>query len=212
MTDDNHSALLRLYEEISVCPDCELSATRTHAVPGEGRPDAEIVFVGEAPGYYEDQQARPFVGPAGQFLDQLLASIGMKREDVYICNVIKCRPPNNRDPLPKEIQACHKWLNRQLELIRPRLVVTLGRYSLTKYFPTEPISRIHGQERRVGDVVVVPMYHPAAALHQASLRRTIETDFKKLPAILERARQSSEPARQAGGQPPVPEPEQMRLF
>jgi DNA polymerase len=213
MTQDDHAALrqaqdgalLRLYEEISVCPDCELSVTRTHAVPGEGRPDAEIVFVGEAPGYYEDQQARPFVGPAGQFLDQLLASIGMRREDVYIGNVIKCRPPNNRDPLPKEIQACHKWLERQIELIKPKLVVTLGRYSLAKHFPGEPISRIHGQERRVGDVVVVPMYHPAAALHQASLRRTIETDFKKLPAILERARQAS-------AQPREPEPEQMRLF
>jgi uracil-DNA glycosylase len=212
MTDNNHSALLRLYEQISVCPDCELSATRTHAVPGEGRPDAEIVFIGEAPGYYEDQQARPFVGPAGQFLEQLLASIGMKREDVYICNVIKCRPPNNRDPLPKEIQACHKWLEQQLELIKPKVVATLGRYSLAMYFPNEPISRIHGQERRVGDVVVVPMYHPAAALHQASLRRTIETDFKKLPAILERARQSSLSGSQESAQPAVPEPEQMRLF
>jgi uracil-DNA glycosylase family 4 len=207
MTQDNHAALLQLYKEISVCPDCELSTTRTHAVPGEGRPDAEIVFIGEAPGYYEDQQARPFVGPAGQFLDQLLASIGMKRQDVYICNVIKCRPPSNRDPLPKEIQACHKWLERQLELIGPKVVATLGRYSLAKYFPSEPISRIHGQERRVGDVLVVPMYHPAAALHQGSLRRTIETDFKKLPAILERARQAHEPE-----QPKEPEPEQMRLF
>jgi uracil-DNA glycosylase family 4 len=207
MTQDNHAALLQLYKEISVCPDCELSATRTHAVPGEGRPDAEIVFIGEAPGYYEDQQARPFVGPAGQFLDQLLASIGMKRQDVYICNVIKCRPPSNRDPLPKEIQACHKWLERQLEFIGPKVVATLGRYSLAKYFPSEPISRIHGQERRVGDVVVVPMYHPAAALHQGSLRHIIETDFKKLPAILERARQAHEPER-----PKEPEPEQMRLF
>jgi uracil-DNA glycosylase family 4 len=207
MTNDNHAALLELYKEISVCPDCELSTTRTHAVPGEGRPDAEIVFIGEAPGYYEDQQARPFVGPAGQFLDQLLASIGMKRQDVYICNVIKCRPPSNRDPLPKEIQACHKWLERQLELIGPKVIATLGRYSLAKYFPSEPISRIHGQERRVGDVVVVPMYHPAAALHQGSLRRIIEIDFKKLPAILERAGQAHEPER-----PKEPEPEQMRLF
>ncbi len=205
MTQDNHSALLQLYEEIRVCPDCELAATRTHAVPGEGRSDAEIVFIGEGPGYYEDQKARPFVGPAGQFLDQLLSSIGMKREDVYIGNVIKCRPPNNRDPLPKEIEACRKWLDRQLELIAPKLVVTLGRYSLARYFPGEPISRIHGQERRVGDIVVVPMYHPAAALHQGNLRRTIEADFRKLPAILEQARQAS-------AQPREPEPEQMRLF
>jgi len=214
MTQDNHADLLQLYKEISVCPDCELSTTRTHAVPGEGRPDAEIVFIGEAPGYYEDQQARPFVGPAGQFLDQLLASIGLKRQDVYICNIIKCRPPNNRDPLPGEIQACHKWLERQLELIRPKLVVTLGRYSLAKYFPSEPISRLHGQERRVGDLVVVPMYHPAAALHQGSLRHIIETDFKKLPAILEKARQAGLSGSRAGEseRPAEPEPEQMRLF
>lgn len=205
MTQDNHSALLQLYEEIGVCPDCELSSTRTHAVPGEGRPDAEIVFIGEAPGYYEDQQARPFVGPAGKFLDELLASIGMKREDVYICNVIKCRPPNNRDPLPKEIEACHKWLERQLEFIKPKLVATLGRYSLARYFPGEAISRIHGQERSAGDRIVVPMYHPAAALHQGSLRRTIQIDFEKLPGILEKARQASD-------QPREPEPEQMRLF
>jgi uracil-DNA glycosylase family 4 len=205
MTEEAASALRELYEQVAVCPDCELSRNRTHAVPGEGPPDAEIVFIGEAPGYYEDQQARPFVGPAGQFLDQLLASIDLRREDVYICNVIKCRPPQNRDPLPGEIQACHKWLERQLEIIRPRLIATLGRYSLAKYFPGQPISRIHGQERRVGDLLVVPMYHPAAALHQASLRRTIEEDFKKLPAILEKARKETL-------QPAAAEPQQMRLL
>jgi uracil-DNA glycosylase family 4 len=205
MTEDAASALEELYQEIAVCPDCELSKNRTHAVPGEGRADAEIVFIGEAPGYYEDQQARPFVGPAGQFLDQLLASIGMRREDVYICNVIKCRPPQNRDPLPGEIQACHKWLERQLEIIKPPLIATLGRYSLANYFPGQSISRIHGQERRVGDLFVVPMYHPAAALHQASLRRVIEEDFKKLPAILEKARRETL-------EPVAPEPQQMRLL
>jgi uracil-DNA glycosylase family 4 len=205
VTEDAASALKELYQEVAVCPDCELSKNRTHAVPGEGRADAEIVFIGEAPGYYEDQQARPFVGPAGQFLDQLLASIGMRREDVYICNVIKCRPPQNRDPLPGEIQACHKWLERQLEIIKPPVIATLGRYSLAKYFPGQSISRIHGQERRVGDVFVVPMYHPAAALHQASLRRVIEEDFKKLPAILEKARRETL-------EPVAPEPQQMRLL
>lgn len=199
------AALARLSEEIARCPDCELSRTRTHAVPGEGRPDADIVFIGEGPGYYEDQQARPFVGPAGQFLEQLLASIGLRREDVYIGNVIKCRPPENRDPLPQEINACRKWLDRQLEIIGPRVVATLGRYSMNRYFPGQSISRIHGQPRRVGDMVVVPMYHPAAALHQGSLRRTIEEDFKKLPAILEQARKEEVEAE-------APEPQQMRLL
>ena len=204
---DQHQfmALEALNEQIRACPDCDLSRTRTHAVPGEGRPDAEIVFIGEAPGYYEDQQARPFVGPAGQFLDQLLASIGMGREDVYICNVIKCRPPDNRDPLPGEIKACHKWLHQQLEVISPKVVVTLGRYSLAKYFPGDSISKVHGKERRVGNVVVVPMYHPAAALHQGALRRVIEADFQKLPVILEKARRESERAA-------VPAAEQGRLF
>lgn len=199
------AALAELNEEIARCPDCELSRTRTHAVPGEGRPDADIVFIGEGPGYYEDQQARPFVGPAGQFLEQLLASIGLRREDVYIGNVIKCRPPENRDPLPQEINACRKWLDRQIEIISPRMVATLGRYSMNRYFPGQSISRIHGQSRRLGDVVVVPMYHPAAALHQGSLRRTIEEDFKKLPAILEQARKEEVEAA-------APEPQQMRLL
>ena len=205
MTEEAASALSELYQQVAVCPDCALSGNRTHAVPGEGPPDAEIVFIGEAPGYYEDQQARPFVGPAGQFLEQLLASISLRREDVYICNVIKCRPPQNRDPLPDEIQACHKWLERQLEIIKPKVIATLGRYSLAKYFPGQSISRIHGQERQVGATFVVPMYHPAAALHQASLRRIIEEDFKKLPAILEKARRETL-------QPVAAEPEQMRLL
>jgi DNA polymerase len=205
MSDEQRIGLEELNAQIAVCPDCELSTTRTHAVPGEGRPDADLVLVGEAPGYYEDQQARPFVGPAGHFLDQLLASIGLRREDVYICNVIKCRPPQNRDPLPGEINACHKWLQRQLEIISPKVVATLGRYSLAKYFPGESIGKVHGKERRVGDVMVVPMYHPAAALHQAALRRVIEEDFKKLPAILEKAKREMEQAA-------VPVVQQGRLF
>jgi uracil-DNA glycosylase family 4 len=205
MTEDAASALKELYQQVAVCPDCALSKNRIHAVPGEGPADAEIVFIGEAPGYYEDQQARPFVGPAGHFLEQLLASIGLRRQDVYICNVIKCRPPENRDPLPQEISACRKWLDRQLEVIQPRLVVTLGRYSMNRYFPGQSIGRVRGQPRRVGDVVVVPFYHPAAALHQGSLRRTIEEDFKKLPSILKQALQE-EPKEAA------PEPEQMRLL
>jgi len=178
------SALAGLYQEIIACRDCELAQHRTRVVPGEGAEDADVVFIGEAPGWHEDQQGRPFVGPAGQFLDQLLASIGLSREEVYIANVIKCRPPQNRDPLPAEIQSCRKWLDRQIEIIQPQMIVTLGRYSLAQYFPNQSIGKIHGKPRRSGDVIYYPMYHPAAALHQGSLRKTIETDMLKIPQIL----------------------------
>ena len=178
------SALAELYDEIVACRDCELAKYRTKVVPGEGAEDADLLFIGEAPGWHEDQQGRPFVGPAGQFLDQLLASIGLRRAEVYIANVIKCRPPQNRDPLPVEIQTCRKWLDRQIEIIQPRMIVTLGRYSLARYFPNESIGKIHGRPRKLEGVIYYPMYHPAAALHQGSLRRTIETDMLKIPQIL----------------------------
>jgi len=178
------SALAQLCEEIVACRDCELANYRTKAVPGEGAEDADLLFIGEAPGWHEDQQGRPFIGPAGQFLDQLLASIGLRREEVYIANVIKCRPPQNRDPLPAEIQSCSKWLDRQIEIIQPQMIVTLGRYSLARYFPNQSISKIHGKPRKSGGVIYYPMYHPAAALHQGSLRRTIEADMLKIPQIL----------------------------
>jgi uracil-DNA glycosylase family 4 len=197
-------ALTELCEKIAVCPDCDLCRTRTRAVPGEGPENSEILFVGEAPGFYEDQQGRPFVGPAGRFLEELLASIGLRRDQVYIGNVIKCRPPENRDPLPKEIDACRKWLQRQIEIIQPKVIVTLGRYSLAWFFPGEAIGRVHGQVRYRDGLCFLPMYHPAAALHAASMRHTIEEDFRKLPAILEEARK--------GPKEMAPEPEQMRLF
>lgn len=178
------SALVQLCEEIVACRDCELAKYRTKVVPGEGTEDADLLFIGEAPGWHEDQQGRPFVGPAGQFLDQLLASIGLRREEVYIANVIKCRPPQNRDPLPAEIQSCRKWLDRQIEIIQPQMIITLGRYSLARYFPNESIGKIHGKPRKLEGVIYYPMYHPAAALHQGSLRRTIETDMLRIPQIL----------------------------
>jgi len=180
------SALARLCQEIIACRDCELAEYRTKVVPGEGAEDADLLLIGEAPGWHEDQQGRPFVGPAGQFLDQLLASIGLHREEVYIANVIKCRPPQNRDPLPAEMQSCRKWLDRQIEIIQPQVIVTLGRYSLARYFPNQSIGKIHGKPRKLGDVIYYPMYHPAAALHQGSLRKTIETDMLKIPQILAR--------------------------
>ena len=179
------SALAELYREIAACRDCaELARARNKVVPGEGPENAQIVFIGEAPGFHEDQQGLPFVGQAGQFLEQLLNSIGMKRSDVYICNVIKCRPPENRDPLPTEIKNCQKWLDRQLELLSPKVIVTLGRYSLAKFFPGETISKIHGKARKQGNVIYFAMYHPAAALHQQSLRQTIEEDMRKIPPLL----------------------------
>jgi len=163
------------------------------------------VFIGEAPGFHEDQQGRPFVGQAGQFLEQLLSSIGLKRSNVYICNVIKCRPPNNRDPLPLEIKNCQKWLDQQLELLAPKLVVTLGRYSLARYFPGEPISKIHGKARKQNGIIYFAMYHPAAALHQQSLRQTIEADMLKIPALLTQAEPIEEIKKED-------KPEQLSMF
>jgi len=179
------SALADLYNTISACQACdELSRARTRTVPGAGAENAQIVFIGEAPGFHEDQQGLPFVGQAGQFLDHLLSTIGLSRSDVYICNVIKCRPPGNRDPLPTEIQNCQQWLDRQLDLILPKMIVTLGRYSLAKFFPGESISKIHGKARKIDNRIYYPMYHPAAALHQQTLRQTIEADMLKIPSIL----------------------------
>jgi DNA polymerase len=163
------------------------------------------MFIGEAPGFHEDQQGRPFVGQAGKFLDELLDSISLKREDVFIANVIKCRPPGNRDPLPEEVEACKSFLDRQIELIQPKLIVTLGRFSMARAFPKARISRIHGQPRKIGGVVYYPMYHPAAALHQPSLRRTVEEDMRRIPELIEQA------AHMAESVPPA-EAQQLSLF
>lgn len=178
------SALTELYEQIKVCQKCEISKARTHAVPGEGLENAEIMFIGEAPGWNEDQQGRPFVGQAGQFLDRLLASINLDRKKAYIANVIKCRPPDNRDPLPTEIQNCAPWLEKQIELIKPKMIVTLGRYSMARYFPGKSISKIHGTAIKRDGVIYFAMYHPAAALHQGNLRQSIEADMLKIPKVL----------------------------
>lgn len=178
------SALTELYEEIANCERCILSQARTNAVPGEGPEDAEIVFIGEGPGFHEDQQGRPFVGQAGRLLEELLEGIGLSREDVYICNVIKCRAPRNRDPQPEEIEACKPYLDRQIELIGPRMIVTLGRFSMERYFPGAKISHIHGQPRKMGGIIYYPMYHPAAALHQRKWLQVIEEDMAKIPQVL----------------------------
>ena len=197
------SALSELYHEIALCQRCEIAKYRTKVVPGEGAEDADILFIGEAPGWHEDQQGRPFVGPAGLYLDELLASIGLKREQVYIANVIKCRPQGNRDPLPTEILNCRKWLERQIELIRPKMIVTLGRYSMAMFFPGKSISKIHGTAQKRDNVIYYAMYHPAAALHQQSLRRAIEEDMLKIPSLLAQAETVTEVK---------PQPQQLNMF
>ena len=175
-----------LSDEVRSCTRCPLAETRTRAVPGEGPIDAEIMLIGEGPGFHEDRQGRPFVGPSGQFLQELLASIGLQRSQVYITNVVKCRPPNNRDPQPNEIEACMPYyLDRQIDLIDPKVIVTLGRFSMSKFFPGKSITRIHGQPKREGNRIIFPMFHPAAALHQPHYREMIEQDILKVPALLE---------------------------
>jgi len=197
-------SLEAIREQVRTCTDCPLSQTRTQAVPGEGPPNADVVLIGEGPGHHEDQQGTPFVGPAGKFLDNLLASAGFRRGDVFITNMVKCRPPGNRDPLPNETDACSKYLDRQLELIKPKLVVTLGRFSLKKFFPNETISRARGKPRRQEEFTVLPMFHPAAALHRNQFREIVEEDFRAMPEILKETISRIEPS--------SPPPEQLSML
>lgn len=194
-------------QEVRACTRCKLHLSRKNAVPGEGPAEAEVLFIGEGPGFHENEQGRPFVGAAGKFLEELLATVGLRREQVFICNVVKCRPPGNRDPLPEEIEACAAYLDRQLQAVNPKLIVTLGRFSMARYFPGAKISEVHGKPRRVEGRLVVPMYHPAAALHQPSLRRIVEQDFAAIPAHLEQASR-----RTPVEDKPDEAPEQLSLF
>lgn len=197
--------------QVSACTLCALHHGRTHAVPGEGPVDAKIMLIGEGPGYHEDRQGRPFVGPSGQFLDELLAMAGLRRSDVFIGNVVKCRPPQNRDPQADEIATCtSNYLFRQIEAIDPRVIVTLGRHSMNLFVPGAKISRIHGQPRQIDDRLLVPMLHPAAALHQPQNRPLIEADFRRLPEILAAAEQMA--AQSHDDNPPEPPLEQQRMF
>lgn len=170
---------------------CRLKATATQAVFGDGNPSSLIVFIGEAPGKNEDEEGRPFVGSAGKFLNEMLSGIGMKREDIYITNIVKYRPPNNRDPLPEEKEDCNLWLINELKIISPKLIVFLGRHSMTRFFPTLKISEIHGKlliknTPELGKQAFMPLYHPAAALYNGSMRETLIKDFKKIPKALEK--------------------------
>jgi uracil-DNA glycosylase family 4 len=197
------SALSELSKEIAVCRCCDLYKNATHAVPGEGPEDADIMFIGEAPGVNEDQQGRPFVGASGKFLDQLFASIGLSREQVFIANVVKHRPPENREPLPSEIAACKCWLDHQIKIIKPRMIVTLGRHSMARFFPNKTISKIHGTAEERDGVIYFAMYHPAAALHQGNLRGEIEKDMLKIPGLLDEMQEKSQAAEK---------PQQMSMF
>jgi len=196
--------LAEIASQVSVCTRCVLHKSRNKAVPGEGPADAEIMLIGEGPGFNENEQGRPFVGAAGKFLEELLAQAGMKRADVWITNVVKCRPPGNRDPMQDELDACDIYLQRQIKTIDPKIIITLGRFSMGKFMTGAKITQVHGQMRKIGDRFVIPMFHPAAALHQAALKPSILADFGKLPGLLEVARK--ELVKQAPGKISDPEP------
>ena len=179
------SELSEVAERIRVCTLCDLCQGRTHAVPGEGPEDAQIMLIGEGPGAQEDLQGRPFVGASGQFMAETLAQAGIRRQDVFITNVVKCRPPGNRDPLPEEMDTCTQvYLDLQIALIQPKMIVTLGRFSMGHFFPHASISRIHGQPQRVGEVIVYPMLHPAAALRRPEWKTAFIADAQRIPELL----------------------------
>ncbi len=196
--------LEQIAAEINRCQKCPLAKMATQAVPGAGNPKAKIVFIGEAPGYWEDQKGIPFVGAAGHLLDKLLASINLRREEIFITNILKHRPPNNRDPLPAEIKTCSPFLRRQLLVIQPEVIVTLGRFAMNFFLPHAYISRVHGEAKPVRweglDLLLVPMYHPAAALRNGQVMQQLQDDFQKLAAILHQEEK------------PAPPPEQTSLF
>ena len=213
--------LTEISDQVSVCENCKLHFSRKHSVPGEGPANAEILFIGEGPGFHENEQGRPFVGQAGKLLDELLAAAGYDRATVFITNVVKCRPPENRDPELDELSACGVYLDRQIETINPHVIVTLGRISMAKYLPDARISAVHGHPFNVGDLLIVPMYHPAAALHQPSLKSTLLADFASLPDVIEEAKiQASKTSPntltenpvQVENEPKDPPAEQLSLF
>ncbi|HNT54430.1 MAG TPA: uracil-DNA glycosylase [Anaerolineaceae bacterium] len=211
--------LQEVARQVAVCEQCALHFSRKRSVPGEGPHNAEVFLIGEGPGFYENEQGRPFVGQAGKFLDDLLHSAGLKRPEVFVTNVVKCRPPGNRDPQAEELIACNSYLERQIDAVQPRLIVTLGRFSMAKFFQNAKISEIHGQAVWVRGRLIVPMYHPAAALHQASLKPQLEQDFFRLPEFVDLARSSPhqpESTASAGLDPERPtledKPTQLSLF
>ena len=208
---NSEEIMQQVANETRVCTKCELHHSRKNAVPGEGPSNAEILFIGEGPGFHENEQGRPFVGAAGKFLEELLASIGMSREQVFITNVVKCRPPGNRDPKPEEVSTCtSNYLERQILAINPKVIVTLGRFSMGYFLPNAKISDVHGQARQVRGRLIVPMYHPAAALHQRSLKPTVERDFATLPELIAQAAEAPEYVEPQNGE--NENPKQLSMF
>lgn len=202
--------LQQVADEVVVCTKCPLHHSRKNAVPGAGPAGADIMLIGEGPGFHENEQGLPFVGAAGRFLDELLNGIGLKREEVFITNVVKCRPPANRDPEAEELQACDPYLERQIKAINPKVIVTLGRFSMAKFLSNAKISQVHGQPRLINGRLVVPMFHPAAALHQGSLRPVIQADFAKLPELIKKSQQADQV--QAKEEDDKQDPQQLSLF
>ncbi len=217
MTQDRAAALAAIAEQVRTCRLCRLYERATRPVPGAGSPEAEIMFIGEGPGYHEDQQGLPFVGRSGDYLNYLLKLIGLTRDAVFIANVVKHRPPENRDPLPDEIVACKPYLDQQIAVIDPLVIVTLGRFSMARYFPEGKISQIHGRPRYDDSRAYYPLFHPAAALRAPELRRDMEADIRRLPEVLAevKARRASSqaPARaDTPDEPPPGPPKQLSLF
>lgn len=188
MNSDKSLKLENVARQVKICQKCPLYKNTNKSVPGEGNPDSQIMFIGEGPGYHEDQQGRPFVGRAGKLLEELLQLIKLERKDVWIGNVVKHRPPENRDPQPEEIEACQPFLDEQIKIIDPKIIVTLGRFSMAKFFPEEKISRIHGQARFVDFAgkryIIIPMYHPAAALRNGDVMRELKANFLNIVRFL----------------------------
>ncbi|MCC6146719.1 MAG: uracil-DNA glycosylase [Anaerolineaceae bacterium] len=186
---DTAEVLHEVAEQVKRCVRCDLHFSRKNAVPGEGPANAEIMLIGEAPGFYENEQGRPFVGSSGKFLGELLQKGGITREEVFITNIVKCRPPANRDPLPEELATCNDYLETQMNALNPLVIVTLGRFSLARFIPNVRISDVHGKPRWIKEQLIIPMYHPAAALHQPALRSVLERDFSHLMEWVKQARQ-----------------------
>lgn len=201
MSDDRTAKLKAIADEIAACTACRLYEGTNNPVPGYGNPDADILFIGEAPGFNEDKQGLPFVGKSGRYLDYLLDLIGLKREQVFITNVVKHRPPDNRDPAADEMIACKHFLDRQFEVIDPMVVATLGRFSMARYFPDGKISRIHGQPKYADGRAYYPLFHPAAALRNPNLRHDMEADIRRLPEIVAEVKRR----RAAGDSPGLPD-------
>lgn len=219
---DKAAALAAIAAEVEVCKRCRLYQGATKAVPGAGNPTAEIMFIGEGPGYYEDKSGLPFVGRSGEYLEKLLQSIGLKRDDVFIGNVVKHRPPENRDPLPDEIEACRPWLDSQIDIIQPLVIATLGRHSMSRYFPGGKITQIHGQPKYADGRAYYPLYHPAAVLRNPSWQEAMQADFDRLASVLEkvkeqRAKAAPKAKNESTNEPtkkddPEGPPKQMSLF